>query len=192
MMIASILLASMQIAAKADVNVPRAAPEYCTLERVAARRAWSMYIAKNPVSADEMVANGARMMGLGLMMTVCEAEPEVSLDPLSEAEIEQLRQFEPDGQFVGWARCLNANAPEKTLAYLEGSDRSAFQTYVQTKQIGGHDEEAFLALISTDECADEFVENVKARRFYEDLNWFARMAPNTDAIADWHERNTDA
>jgi hypothetical protein len=166
--------------------VPESAEEYCTPDRAVVRRAWSLFIAKNKISDDEVVANGSKLMGVASMMMPCGGGFEVNLTPLAPEEIAQFRSFAPSGVFVAWTQCLSSEAPAKSLAYLEASDRAAFVSYVRTKQIGGHDDAAFVDLISTDGCGKHFVESVKAQEFYEDLNWFVRIAPRSAEITDWH------
>lgn len=186
MIFQTLMLAVMQAPAAQIQSAPEIAEDYCMADRAVVRRAWSLFMAKNKISDDESVANGSKLMGFASMMMPCEGDSEVNLMPLTPEEIAQFRSFAPSGGFVAWAQCLSAEAPAKSLAYLEASDQAALARYVRTKQIGGHDEAAFVDLISTDACGKHFVGSVKAQEFYEDLNWFVRIAPRSAQIADWH------
>lgn len=193
-----ILSSLFLFAASASVASAPATVEdaYCEADRITVRRAWSLYMAEVPPSEDQAVANGAKLMGLGALMMPCDTSKadsaKVDLTPLSKEEIARLREFAPEGSTVGWARCLSRAAPEKTMAFLEGTDRVALQQYVTSRAVGGFDEEAFVALASTDECAAEYMENVKSQQLYEDLNWFGRIEPMLNEIIDWHEGKIDA
>ncbi len=186
MIFSALMLAMMQAPAAPSPSAPISAAEYCTADRAVVRRAWSLFMAKNKISDDEAVANGSKLMGFASMMTPCGGSAEVNLQPLTPEEIAQFHSFVPSGVFVVWTHCLSAEAPAKALAYLEASDRAALARYVRTKQIGGHDEATFVDLISSSACGQHFVEAVKAQEFYEDLNWFVRVAPRSAEIEAWH------
>ena len=186
MIFSTLMFAMMQSPAAERPSAPERAAEYCTADRAVVRRAWSLYLAKNQITEDKAVANGSKLMGLASMMMPCGGSAEVNLKPLAPEEVAQFHAFVPSGAFVAWTQCLSAEAPAKSLAYLEASDRAALASYVQTKQIGGHDEATFVDLISTSGCGKHFVEAVKAQEFYEDLNWFVRIAPRLKEIEAWH------
>lgn len=186
MIFSTLMLAMIQAPAAQSPSAPINAAEYCTADRAVARRAWSLFMAKNEITEDKAVANGSKLMGFASMMMPCGGSAEVNLQPLTPEEIARFHAFVPRGAFVAWTQCLSAEAPAKSLAYLEASDRAALARYVQTRQIGGHDEATFVDLISTSACGKHLVEAVKAQEFYEDLNWFVRVAPRSAEIEAWH------
>jgi hypothetical protein len=182
--------------APAGLGLDEEKNSYCSAERAISRRAWSLYLGKNELSDDKMISNGARILAMGAMMRPCDAvegaEVKMDLSPLNEAEVEVFESYQPKGRFVAWANCLVRVSPEKARSYVESSDRSALIEYARTRRIGGHDEGSFIQLISTDECGEHFVEKVDAQVFYEDVNWFLRVAPIKQEMANWHKDNLDA
>ncbi|SIO01354.1 hypothetical protein SAMN02745824_2635 [Parasphingorhabdus marina DSM 22363] len=153
-----------------------------------------MYIAKNAVSDDDTIANGARLQGLSSLLSYCmvpgpDGKPKLNLSSLDTEEMMQYTTFVPDGPMSDLAKCLVDSAPNEASAFIVAADRLAVSKYLAEKSFGAFPDDAFVKMVeASDGCGDLLNEPVKAVMLYTDINWFVRVVTKHDDIIAWHKQ----
>lgn len=185
------LTVAVSIASTAN-PVPVVDSSYCKPEREIANRAWSLFIAKNPVNSQQVLNYGARIQALGSLLAPCGKEIKLSTNPLTKIELEEFEKFEPKSVSSTWAQCLSKAANLEALVFLQASDSIAYSNYSKNQKVGGFDDSTFQQLASTAGCKKSFKPNINATVFYSDLNWYVRVRPEMKTIIAWHRSNSNA